>query len=125
MFHCGMLIRTQCTLASLWIFEFCIAPPTYSNAICATQPQYTSVTSYVNWKQTLIEAATAAHGLVYMMHAASIEQHLFIYHRISEGKLMSVEDNLKKEENGGNISGKGWIFQFTAQNNINVFQQSA
>ena len=31
---------------------------------------------------------------------------------------MSVEDNLKKEENGGNISGKGWIFQFTAQSNI-------
>ena len=55
--------------ASLWIFEFCIAPPTYSNAIFATQPQYTSVASYIlTGKQTLIEAATAARGFVYMMH---------------------------------------------------------
>ena len=61
--------------ASLWIFEFCIAPPTYAKAIFATQPQYISVASYINWKT-------------------------------------------KKEENGGNIPGKGRIFQFTAQSSI-------
>ena len=39
--------------ASLWIFEFCIAPPTYAKAIFATQPQYISVASYINWKTNI------------------------------------------------------------------------
>ena len=79
--------------ASLWIFEFCIAPPTYSKAILPHSLNILASRHISTGKQILIEAATAACGLVYVMHTASIKQHLFVYHCISEGKLMSVEDN--------------------------------
>ena len=44
-------------------------------------------------KQTLIETAPAACDLDYIMHTASINQHLFVYLQISEGKPMSIEAN--------------------------------
>ena len=92
-----MLIRTQCTRGRLCgSLNFVQLRPLTQKRFLPRSLNILASRHISTGKQTLIEAATAARGLVYMMHTASIKQHLFVYHRISEGKPMSVEDNQKK-----------------------------